>query len=119
MLCAACRKLVTTWALCEKAGRHWLGRLAIAAVSFPSPELLSSYCLCCLQEAGYDLGPLPEGREALAGLGEALLKTLKGQEEPRTVSKGAAGALRGGVGVRRFCGCVVLCVVLARRCSRR
>ncbi|WIA37068.1 hypothetical protein OEZ86_014043 [Tetradesmus obliquus] len=54
--------------------------------------------LASLQEAGYDLGPLPEGREALAGLGEALLKTLKGQEEPRTVSKGAAGikALGGG-----------------------
>ncbi|WIA16841.1 hypothetical protein OEZ85_013777 [Tetradesmus obliquus] len=54
--------------------------------------------LASLQEAGYDLGPLPEGRDALAGLGEALLKTLKGQEEPRTVSKGAAGikALGGG-----------------------
>jgi hypothetical protein len=30
-------------------------------------------------------------------LGEALLKTLKAQEEPRTVSKGAAGGLGGDV----------------------
>jgi hypothetical protein len=60
-----------------------------------------------LQEAGYDLGPLPQGKEALAGLGEALLKTLKGQEEPRTVSKGAAGAL--AQGCRLGCICMFCC----------
>jgi magnesium chelatase subunit H len=59
--------------------------------------------LAALQEAGYDLGPLPEGQEALAGLGEALLKTLKAQEEPRTVSKGTAGGFRvTGVWVNGF-----------------
>lgn len=55
-------------------------------------------CVFCLQEAGYDLGQLPKGPDAIKGLGEALLKTLKGQEEPRTVSRGAEGikALAGG-----------------------
>lgn len=39
------------------------------------------------------------GQEALSGLGEALLKTLKGQEEPRTVSRGVEGIKALGAGV--------------------
>lgn len=64
-----------------------------------------------MQAAGYDLGDLPEGPEALEGLGEALLKTLKGQEEPRTVSRGAQGV--GGPPLPISCSCLpavdVLC----------
>jgi len=89
-------------------------------LSLPLPFQAALYCCCCclwllllplllllllsfhpLQSAGYDLGPdLPQGEEALEGLGEALLKTLKGQEEPRTVSRGVEGvkALGGGEG---------------------
>eukprot|EP00878_Enallax_costatus_P008487 GHUV01008871.1.p1 GENE.GHUV01008871.1~~GHUV01008871.1.p1 ORF type:complete len:841 (+),score=266.38 GHUV01008871.1:478-3000(+) len=51
-----------------------------------------------MQAAGYDLGDLPEGPGALEGLGEALLKTLKGQEEPRTVSRGTQGINALGAG---------------------
>jgi hypothetical protein len=51
-----------------------------------------------MQEAGYDLGQLPSGPDALKGLGEALLKTLKGQEEPRTVSRGIDGIKALGAG---------------------
>lgn len=41
---------------------------------------------------------MPKDEAGLEGLGEALLKTLKGQEEPRTVSRGVEGikALGGG-----------------------
>ena len=53
-----------------------------------------------MQSAGYDLGPdMPQGEAALEGLGEALLKTLKGQEEPRTVSRGVEGIKALGAGV--------------------
>jgi hypothetical protein len=53
-----------------------------------------------LQSAGYDLGgELPLGdASSLEGLGEALLNTLKGQEEPRTVSRGVEGIKALGAG---------------------
>eukprot|EP00879_Flechtneria_rotunda_P015094 GHRR01015774.1.p1 GENE.GHRR01015774.1~~GHRR01015774.1.p1 ORF type:complete len:899 (+),score=287.59 GHRR01015774.1:2958-5654(+) len=54
--------------------------------------------LAAMQEAGYHLGPLPSGHDALEGLGEAILKTLKAQEEPRTFSRGAAGITALGAG---------------------
>lgn len=54
------------------------------------PATLLAYVICP-QAAGYDLGDLPQGEGALQGLGEALLQALKGQEEPRTVSRGIEG----------------------------
>jgi hypothetical protein len=66
--------------------------VALATCGLLASSLVTTICIALLlQEAGYDLGPLPEGEKALAGLGEALLKALKAQEEPRTVSKGTAG----------------------------
>jgi hypothetical protein len=45
------------------------------------------------------LGPdLPQGPDGLQGLGEALIKTLKAQEEPRTISRGVAGIQGLGAG---------------------